>query len=237
MSQTTGLVPLTVQFTDTSNNQPTSWLWNFGDGSTSTQQNPVHRYTTSGVYTVRLDATDALGSCWNTNQITVSSLAASFIANQTGGLVPLTVQFTDKSTDQPISWLWNFGDGSTSTQQNPVHLYTKAGAYIVNLNATNGYDGWMSASPSTITVYSLPTVSFSAIPTTGAAGTSVVFNDQSTGFPVPTSWYWDFGDGYNSTYQNPSHQYASAGVYTVSHSATNAQGTVWLNKTAYISIS
>lgn len=237
MNQTTGPVPLTVQFTDTSNNQPTSWLWNFGDGSTSTQQNPLHRYITSGVYTVRLDATDALGSCWNTNQITVSPLAASFTANQTSGLEPLTVQFTDTSTDQPISWRWNFGDGGISTLQNPVHVYAKAGLYLVNLNATNGYDGWMSAPQSTITVYSLPSVSFTAIPTNGAAGTSVVFNDQTTGSPAPTSWYWDFGDGYNSTYQNPSHQYASAGLYTISHSATNAQGTEWLNKTAYISIS
>ena len=112
---------------------------------TSTQQNPLHRYITSGVYTVRLDATDALGSCWNTNQITVSPLVASFIANQTSGLEPLTVQFTDKSTDQPISWRWNFGDGGTSTLQNPVHVYATAGSYLVNLNATNGYDGWMSA--------------------------------------------------------------------------------------------
>lgn len=236
-SQTTGLVPLTVQFTDTSTGQPTSWNWNFGDGGTSHLQNPTHKYTTSGDYTVRLDATNNLGSCWYTSTISVSPLAASFTTNLTTGLVPLTVQFTDTSTDQPTSWNWNFGDGGTSALQNPIHTYTVAGDYAVNLSATNGYNGWMSSPSSQITVYSLPSVSFTANPTAGTPNTSVIFSDESTGFPSPTSWYWDFGDGYNSTYQNPSHQYTSSGLYTISHSATNSQGTIWLNKTAYISIS
>ena len=234
---TTGLVPVTVRFFDASSDQPIAWLWNFGDGSTSTLQNPTHTYTTSGVQTVRLDATNRWGKCWDTSEITVSPLVALFTPNQTSGLVPLTIKFTDTSTDQPISWNWIFGDGGTSNLQNPVYTYMNAGVYTAYLNATNGYDGWKSAPPTTITVYSLPLVSFTASPTSGMANTSVKFDDQSTGFPSPTSWYWDFGDGYNSTFQNPSHQYTISGLYTVSHSATNTQGTVWLNKTAYISIS
>ncbi|MGB7787748.1 PKD domain-containing protein, partial [Methanoregula sp.] len=234
---TTGPVPLSVRFTDTSTDQPVSWLWNFGDGSASTLQNPVHTFTASGTYTVRLDATNSLGSCWNTTGISVSSLAASFTQNQTTGLAPLSVQFTDTSTDQPTLWNWNFGDGGTSSLQNPIHTYTTAGIYTVNLNATNGYDGWIDAPSESITVYSLPAVSFTASPLTGPSGTSVLFNDQSTGFPSPESWNWDFGDGYTSTQQNPSHQYVNAGAYNVSHSATSAQGTTWLNKTAYITIS
>jgi len=236
-NQTTGSVPLTVMFTDSSTDQPVSWNWNFGDGATSSLQNPVHTYTTSGTYTVRLDATNALGSCWHTSSVSVSSLAASFTQNQTTGLVPLTVMFSDTSTDQPVSWNWNFGDGATSSLQNPVHTYLAAGTYTVNLSAFNGYDGWINSRPEKITVWSLPTASFTANPTTGPAGTSVIFNDQSTGFPSPGSWYWDFGDGYSSTQQNPSHQFVSSGVFTIRHSATNAQGTVWLNKTAYITIS
>src|SRR5208283_2062618 len=114
MNQTTGPVPLTIQFTDTSTDQPISWSWRFGDGSTSSLQNPVHTYTTSGTYTVRLDATNVLGSCWHTSSVSVSSLAASFTQNQTTGLVPLTVLFSDTSTDQPVEWNWNFGDGGTS---------------------------------------------------------------------------------------------------------------------------
>ena len=236
-NQTTGPAPLSVRFTDTSSDQPDAWSWHFGDGGTSSLQNPVHTYTTAGTYTVRLDAANSLGSCWDTQGITVSSLAASFTANQSSGLAPLAVQFTDTSTDQPDAWSWNFGDGSASSLQNPVHTYTTAGVYTVNLSATNGYNGWINSPSKSITTYTLPAVSFAAIPLTGTAGTSVLFSDQSTGYPAPTSWYWDFGDGFTSTYQNPSHQYASPGSYTVNHSAANSQGTVWLNKTAYITIS
>ena len=103
------------------------------------------RTATSGTYTVRLDATNALGSCWHTSSVSVSSLAASFIQNQTTGLVPLTVLFSDTSTDQPVAWNWNFGDGATSFLQNPVHTYLAAGTYTINFSAFNGYDGWMSA--------------------------------------------------------------------------------------------
>jgi PKD repeat protein len=234
---TSGQVPVTVQFTDTSTDQPISWLWNFGDGGTSPLQNPMHTYTTSGEYTVRLDARNNLGKCWNTNEISVSPLTASFTTNQTTGLVPLAVQFTDTSTDKPISWLWNFGDGGTSPLQNPVYTYIKSGTYTANLSAYNGYDKPMSSPNIQITVYSLPAVSFTASPRTGAPGTSVIFSDQSTGYPSPTSWYWDFGDGFTSSYQNPSHQYVSSGLYNVNHSATNSQGTNWMNETAYITIS
>ena len=237
VNQTTGPAPLAVRFTDTSSDQPGSWAWNFGDGGSSSLQNPVHTYTTAGTYTARLDAANNLGSCWNTTGITVSSLAASFTANQSSGLAPLAIQFTDTSTDQPNAWTWNFGDGSSSTLQNPMHTYTTAGVYTANLNATNGYNGWISAPSKSITVYTLPTVAFSASPLAGTAGTSVLFSDQSSGYPAPSSWYWDFGDGFTSAYQNPSHQYANTGSYTVSHAATNSQGTVWLNKTAYITIS
>jgi PKD repeat protein len=243
VSPANGQVPLTVKFTDTSTDQPISWLWNFGDGTSSNLQDPTHTYITSGVYTVRLDATNNWGKCWNTSEIAVSPLAASFTTNQTTGLVPLTVKFTDTSTDQPTNWLWDFGDGYNSTQQNPTHTYGKSGVYLVFFAANNGYDlnngneGWSSATPHQIMVYSLPDVTFTASPRSGTPGTSVIFNDQSTGFPAPGSWYWDFGDGYNSTQQNPSHQYVSPGLYTVAHSATNSQGILWSNKTAFISIS
>ncbi len=234
---TSGQVPVTVQFTDTSTYQPISWLWNFGDGGTSTLQNPAHTYTASGDYTVRLDATNNLGKCWNTSEISVSPLTASFTTNQTTGLVPLAVQFTDSSTDKPISWLWNFGDGGTSTLQNPVYTYMNYGTYTANLSAYNGYDEPMSSPGILITVNSFPSVSFTASTTAGKPNTTVIFADQSKGFPSPTKWYWDFGDGFSSTLQNPSHQYVNSGLYNVNHSATNSQGTNWTNETAYITIS
>ena len=141
-SPTSGTAPLTVAFTDTSTGQPTSWVWTFGDGGTSTAQSPTHTYTAAGTYSVTLTATNSLGSntLTKTNYITVAAPqppVASFSGSPTSGINPLTVNFTDTSTGQPTSWAWNFGDGGTSTAQNPSHVYTAAGTYSVTLTATN----------------------------------------------------------------------------------------------------
>jgi len=145
---TSGTAPLTVSFTDSSTNSPTSWSWSFGDSSTSTSQNPSHQYTSAGTYTVSLRATNAAGydDEVKTNYISVTSApqppVANFSGSPTSGTAPLTVSFTDSSTNSPTSWSWNFGDGGTSTSQNPSHQYTSAGTYTVSLRATNaaGYD-------------------------------------------------------------------------------------------------
>ena len=139
---TNGTAPLTVQFTDTSTNSPTSWNWTFGDGGTSTAQNPSYTYTTPGIYTVTLNATNAGGSkiTTKTGFITVLLLSppvANFTATPTSGTAPLTVQFTDESTNSPTSWNWTFGDGGTSTLQNPTHTYTSTWPYNVGLTVAN----------------------------------------------------------------------------------------------------
>lgn len=138
-SPTSGKVPLTVKFTDKSTGSPTSWYWNFGDKYTSKVKNPVHKYTKAGKYTVTLKVTNAAGS----NTVTKSSYitvpnppVAAFSAYPMTGK---TVKFTDKSTNNPTSWYWNFGDGGTSKLQNPpVHKYAQAGKkYIVSLTVKN----------------------------------------------------------------------------------------------------
>jgi len=137
---TSGKAPLTVAFTDTSTGTPTKWKWTFGDGNTSTKQNPTYKYSKAGKYTVTLTVTNAAGSntVTKTNYITVvAKPVAAFSASPTSGKVPLTVKFTDKSTGYPASWKWNFGDGSTSTVQNPTHKYAKAGKYTVSLTVKN----------------------------------------------------------------------------------------------------
>jgi serine protease len=141
---TSGTAPLTVSFTDLSTGGPTSWSWTFGDGGTSTQQNPNHQYTSAGSYTVTLTATNAVGSDneVKTNYITVTAPqppVAAFSGTPTSGDAPLTVSFTDQSTNNPTSWSWTFGDGGTSTAQNPNHQYTSAGTYTVSLTATNAH--------------------------------------------------------------------------------------------------
>ena len=138
---TSGSVPLTVKFTDMSANNPASWSWDFGDGSTSTDQNPSHTYQNTGRYTVKLTVTNDLGSNTKTKSdyimVNGSLPVAEFSANTTTGAAPLTVSFTDNSTGSPTSWSWDFGDGSTSSEQNPSHIYQNTGKYTVKLTVTN----------------------------------------------------------------------------------------------------
>jgi PKD repeat protein len=156
-SPTSGLVPLTVNFTDQSTGGPTSWSWTFGDGGTSTAQNPSYEYTAAGTYTVSLTATNAYGNDTETktNYITVSDPpppVAAFSGTPTSGDAPLTVNFTDESTGSPTSWSWTFGDGGTSTAQNPSYEYTAAGTYTVSLTATNAYGNDTETKTNYITV-------------------------------------------------------------------------------------
>ena len=140
-----GFTPLTVDFADSSLGSITTWFWEFGDGATSLEQHPNHTYTMAGRYTIRLTVAGAGGShtLTQTDYITVKSPPmANFQASLTTGQTPLTVVFADISTGDIESWLWDFGDGNTSTAQHPTHTYTAAGAYTVRLTvAGNGGTG------------------------------------------------------------------------------------------------
>ncbi|MFN7972099.1 MAG: PKD domain-containing protein [Acidobacteriota bacterium] len=157
---TSGTAPLLVTFTDLSTNAPTSWGWDFGDGGTSTAQNPTHTYVAAGSYTVALTATNGSGSNTNTkiNYITVTNTCnapvADFSGTPTSGTAPLLVTFTDLSTNAPTSWSWSFGDGGTSAAQNPSHTYVAAGSYAVALTAGNSCGSDAATKPGYITVTS-----------------------------------------------------------------------------------
>lgn len=138
---TMGMAPLSVAFIDQSVNNPSSWYWSFGDQTMSTLQHPIHVYSSPGVYTVSLTATNAGGSHSKTriSFITINKTDAvtDFTGVPTSGNAPLTVAFTDRSGNKPVTWRWSFGDGMISTEQNPVYVYKKPGSYTVSLTTTN----------------------------------------------------------------------------------------------------
>ncbi len=165
---------------------------------------------------------------------TVPAATFGYIRN-TSGTAPLFVQFVDTSAGGPTSWLWSFGDGSTSTSQNPSHIYTSAGTYRVTLTAINAAGSNTTSEPGVISVNTLPAsppqtpvfphaspVASFAYTTTGSSGLLVKFEDTSTN--SPSAWYWTFGDGSTSASQNLSHTYTSAGTFTVTLTAINAAG-------------
>jgi PKD repeat protein len=225
-----------VQFTDTTSESPTSWQWNFGDGTTSSVKNPNHAFGQTGTYTVSLVASTSSGPKQGSRAITVASmsvLAASFSYAPANPVTGQTIQFTDTSSGNPTTWSWNFGDGTTSTLQNPAHAYATAGPKTVTLTVTDG--SGTTSSVRTITITAPLEPSFSFAPAAPLTGQSVQFTDTSSG--SPTSWSWNFGDGATSTAQNPSHAYATAGAKTVTLTVGNGLATAAATRTVSVATS
>ncbi len=232
-----GTVPLTVSFTDTSTNSPTSWSWDFGDASGSTVENPSHTYSAAGSYTVALTSTNVTGTntCMKSNYLTAGNPpAADFSGTPTSGAIPLAVNFTDASTNSPTAWSWTFGDGESSNLPSPSHTYTAVGTYTVALTATNNFGGTTCTKTALITTAVAPVAGFSGAPTTGNSPLLVSFTDSSTN--TPTSWTWNFGDGGVLNEQNPSHRYEATGKYRVSLTASNIAGSDTITKTDYVAV-
>jgi len=229
-----GNANLAVQFTDTSLGTPTSWDWTFGDGYTSTEQNPIHIYETAGTYSVTLEVHDSLADSSHTeiDYITVGITADFYAVNRTGA-ADLTVSFYDTSLGNPNTWDWDFGDGSThSTEQNPTHTYTSPGYYTVTLTSSIGAFSDIETKANYVTVYTA--ANFEGDPRKGSSNLTVQFHDLTKGNPI--TWYWSFGDGTYSNEQNPSHYYSRPGTYTVSLTAASSFNGDTETKGSYIII-
>jgi len=154
-SPTSGSAPLEVTFLDASTGSPASWDWDFGDGNTSTLENPTNTYVDDGTYSVTLTETNSIGtnSTTMTGYIVVGAETpvALFTESFSSGTAPLSVQFTDESTGSPSSWSWNFGNGDTSSLEDPTETYQSAGTYTITLTATNSEGS--STNSETVTVY------------------------------------------------------------------------------------
>jgi PKD repeat protein len=158
----TPLNPTTQQnitFSDHSSGNIATWLWTFGDGTSSNAQNPVKRFTSAGNYPVTLTVSTAGGltsSASHTIAVTTAipgtqPVSAAFDTTPSSPSVHANVTFTDRSTGSPASWQWSFGDGSTSSAQNPVHAFAAQGSYAVSLTVANAVSQSMTSHVITIT--------------------------------------------------------------------------------------
>lgn len=154
---TSGPAPLTVTLTDTSTGSVASRSWNLGDGTTATTQTVAKTYSTPGTYPVSLTVTGSSGSTTASQSINVTAAppVANFSATPTSGAAPLAVSFTDSSSGATY-WSWKFGDGSSSTAQNPIHSYATAGTYSVTLDVTGPGGSTQATKTGYITVTSAP---------------------------------------------------------------------------------
>lgn len=195
------------------------WQWDFGDGGTSTLQDPVHTYGDTGVFNVTLIAqTDSMCSDTLIQQVTVHP---SPIANYSNDTVcaELVMTYTDESTAPNgaiiTDWNWYFGDGGTSTDQSPTHVYALGGQYVGSLVVTTDL-GCVDTMSQNIIVYPKPDAEFNTL--AACQNDPNLFVDQSlvaTGSQI-TGWDWDFGDAAGtSADQITEYTYGASGVYTV----------------------
>ena len=223
-SSNTGCGSLVVEFEDLSTGNPNTWLWDFGNGNTSTLQNPVSIYPFAGFYTVTLTITDAISQDIHTqvDYIKVHEKPMSdFTENITSFCVPTEVNFTDLSvsTNNIVSWLWDFGDGGSSTDQNPSYEYLNEGLYPVSLYVTDdkGCENILIVN-SLIDAKVVPQAIFSTNLTLSCdVNEQIVFTNNSIS---SINYTWNFGDGQSSNTQNPQHNYSS-GIYDVKLVADN----------------
>lgn len=234
--------PHTVRFTDQSTGA-VSWLWDFGDGSTSTLRNPTKDYTGLGRFDVSLTITNRNG-CTNTRVkkefVKLVPPSISFLNLPDSGCAPITIrpQADIIAVDGVSSYFWTFGDGTTSTQANPTKTYSTTGTYTVTLAITTRGGCLQTISvPGAVKTGVKPAANFTGAPLDLCAGEPVNFLDLSTG--VITGWRWDYGDTANkvsngSTLRNPSYQYTDTGRFTVKLSVFNNGCVDSIVKPAYV---
>ncbi|HRC88536.1 MAG TPA: PKD domain-containing protein, partial [Bacteroidales bacterium] len=213
-----------VSFTNQTNAGTWSWLWRFGDGGTSTVENPIHTYTDVGTYDVKLKVSNA--NCSDSITHKISILPPPPIAafdSIPSGCTPLTVQINNTSINTEVpgtKYQWDFGDGNTSTVKNPIYTYTTSGVYRITLVVTG--PGGQSMKSQIVNAYVSPKSYFEVAPT------HVFVNDERVRFfNLSTNadyFVWEFGDGDTSHVKDPYHKYMEEGVYDITLHAYSSNG-------------
>ncbi len=251
ISADSGSAPLEVAFSDRSSGTIMSYKWNFGDGTESNLQNPVHIYNSTGKYEVVLtvigptgadkfskpDAITVFGYDNETNAI-IEPFSADFSVSSKTGSAPMTVSFLPEIVSDDIQYLWDFGDQNTSYLKNPVHIYEKPGEYSVRLTIldengntdTKIKNSFILVSDST----PAPNADFSTSMTEASINTEIAFTDLSDG--KISTYHWDFGDGVESDQRQPVHKYETPGTFDVNLFITGPGGSDELTSTDCITI-
>lgn len=212
-----------IDFSSASDGIIATYDWDFGDGTQSTLENPSHTYASAGTYAVKLNVTDTAGC----NNLFVDSITVfeepvpDFQATAQGSLCSQKPLIFENLTVLPTeaSFFWDFGDGNTSTDENPEHVYAAAGDYIVSQSINMA--GCAIEKIDTITINPGPSVAFQVANT--CLGEILQFENTSQG-DFLAGYEWDFGDGTQSTQTNPNHRYDTAGVYNVLLTAFTTNG-------------
>ncbi|MCX6258181.1 MAG: PKD domain-containing protein [Bacteroidia bacterium] len=217
-----------VHFLDASTGTPTTWTWSFGDGTSSDSPNPEHTYSTSGTYSVCLSIVTASG-CSNyycqTIQIGGSDCNAAFHFEMDPNDCPTCVHFINTSVPSgQFTSTWYFGNNIISAETSPVHQFPEPGTYGVCLTITSA-NGCTSTACDTVIVGGGTNgcqASFEVV----LDGTTFNYHFTNTSTPQNNTFVclWNFGDSTTSDAQNPTHEFAVAGLYTVCLTITTADG-------------
>nr|MDO8113258.1 PKD domain-containing protein [Candidatus Sigynarchaeota archaeon] len=250
----TAIIPgQTVSFTHTGSNgnAPATYQWNFGDlTANGTTENPTHQYVSVGTYTVILTVTDNDGdrnTFTRTSYILVATNlipSASFTGTPTSIIAGQSVSFTHTGNNgnTPATYQWSYGDGTANgTTENPTHQYNTAGTFTVILtivDADGDNNTFAQSNYITVATDLAPSATFTGTPTSIIAGQSVTFTHTGSNGNSPATYQWSFGDATaNGTTENPTHQYATAGTYTVVLMITDADGdSNKVTRTSYITV-
>lgn len=243
----TGCAPLVVQFTSTATgtNASTTYSWNLGNSVTSVLQNPSTTYSNPGTYSVTLTVSNGPGSSNTktvTNYITVKpSPTVNFTASPLAACPGTTVQFTNTSALNATgngTFLWNFGDGQTSSLENPTHYFGTPGYYNITLQVTNSAGCTKTKVDSGyIHIYDLPTVDFTGNTNfcNPPAAATITATPAGTG---PYTYAWTYGDGGNGTGNPTTHTYTANGNFDVKVIVTDGHGCKdTLSKPSFIHVS
>ncbi len=220
-------LPTRVNFQNNSDgNGRLAYKWQFGNGDTSTLQNPVYTYSAAGTYRAKLTVSNEFGceDTFSTNITVTNPVSATFTANTTTSCkAPVAIQFTNQVLTNN-NYTWSFGDTTFSSASSPLHIYNDTGSYTVKLVVRNSNGCTDSITKTNYINIIKPFVSFDNLPDSGCTGFNKHISVSSAGTDSITNYLWNFGDGGTAAISNPSHTFSGERYFTISLITTGISG-------------